>query len=57
MNKAQLTDAVAAATDTSKAEAGRAVEATLSAIAGSLAGGDSVSLVGSLFDSVRTKSA
>ena len=46
MNKAQLTDAVAAATDTSKAEAGRAVEATLNAIAGSLAGGDSVSLVG-----------
>ena len=38
MNKAQLTDAVAAATDTSKAEAGRAVEATLNAIAGSLAG-------------------
>ena len=32
MNKAQLTDAVAAATDSSKAEAGRAVEATLSAI-------------------------
>jgi nucleoid DNA-binding protein len=31
VNKAQLTDAVAAATDTSKAEAGRAVEATLSA--------------------------
>ena len=46
MNKAQLTDAVAAATDSSKAEAGRAVEATLNAIAGSLAGGDSVSLVG-----------
>ena len=46
MNKAQLTDAVAAATDTSKAEAGRAVEATLNAIAGSLAGGDSVLLVG-----------
>ena len=45
MNKAQLTDAVAAATDTSKAEAGRAVEATLNAIAGSLAGGDSVSPV------------
>ena len=48
MNKAQLTDAVAAATDSSKAEAGRAVEATLSAIGSALAGGDSVSLVGFL---------
>ena len=57
MNKAQLTDAVAAATDTSKAEAGRAVEATLNAIAGSLAGGDSVSLVGFGTFSVRHRAA
>ena len=55
MNKAQLTDAVAAATDSSKAEAGRAVEATLSAIGSALAGGDSVSLVGFGTFSVRHK--
>ena len=57
MNKAQLTDAVASATDTSKVEAGRAVEATLSAIAGSLAGGDSVSLVGFGTFNVRHRAA
>ena len=57
MNKAQLTDAVAAATDTSKAEAGRAVEATLNAIAGSLASGDSVSLVGFGTFNVRHRAA
>lgn len=57
MNKAQLTDAVAAATDSSKAEAGRAVEATLSAIGSALAGGDSVSLVGFGTFSVRHRAA
>ena len=46
MNKAQLIDAVASKSDMSKADAGRAVDATLSAIGGSLSGGDSVSLVG-----------
>ena len=57
MNKAQLTEAVAAATDVSKAEAGRAVEATLSAIAGSLSGADSVSLVGFGTFNVRHRAA
>jgi|TARA_B110000305_G_scaffold10436_1_gene10068 DNA-binding protein HU-beta len=57
VNKAQLTEAVAAATDVSKAEAGRAVEATLSAIAGSLAGDDSVSLVGFGTFNVRNRAA
>ena len=57
MNKAQLTDAVAAATDSSKAEAGRAVEATLSAIGRALAGGDSVSLVGFGTFNVRHRAA
>ena len=57
MNKAQLTEAVAAATDSSKAEAGRAVEATLSAIGSALAGGDSVSLVGFGTFNVRHRSA
>ena len=57
MNKAQLTDSVAAATDSSKAEAGRAVEATLSAIGSALAGGDSVSLVGFGTFNVRHRAA
>jgi|TARA_B100001113_G_C20714078_1_gene450666 DNA-binding protein HU-beta len=57
VNKAQLTDAVAAATDSSKAEAGRAVEATLSAIGSALAGGDSVSLVGFGTFNVRHRAA
>ncbi len=57
MNKAQLTDAVAAATDSSKAEAGRAVEATLSAIGSALAGGDNVSLVGFGTFNVRHRAA
>ena len=57
MNKAQLTEAVAAATDASKAEAGRAVEATLAAIAGSLSGGDSVYLVGFGAFNVRHRAA
>jgi len=57
VNNAQLTEAVAAATDSSKAEAGRAVEATLSAIAGSLSGGDSVSLVGFGTFNVRHRAA
>ena len=57
MNKAQLTDAVAAATDSSKAEAGRAVEATQSAIGSALAGGDNVSLVGFGTFNVRHRAA
>ncbi len=44
MNKAQLVDAVASRADMSKADAGRSVDATLSAIGGALSGGDSVSL-------------
>ena len=46
MNKAQLIDAVADATDLSKASAGRAVESVLDIIASSLKGGDAVTLVG-----------
>lgn len=46
MNKAQLIDAVADATDISKAAAGRAVESVLDIIANSLKQGDSVTLVG-----------
>ena len=57
MNKAQLIDAVASATDSSKADAGRAVDATLSAIAGSLASGDSVACVGFGTFNVRHRAA
>ncbi len=46
MNKGDLIDAVAASTGSSKADAGRAVDAVTSAIAGELGGGGSVSLVG-----------
>ena len=46
MNKAQLIDAVADATDLSKASAGRAVESVLDIITSSLKRGDAVTLVG-----------
>ena len=46
MNKGDLIGAVAAGTGLSKADAGRAIDATTSAIAGELSGGGRVSLVG-----------
>ena len=46
MNKGDLISAVAAGTGLSKADAGRAIDATTSAIAGELSGGGSFSLVG-----------
>ena len=46
MNKGDLISAVAAGTGLSKADAGRAIDATTSAIAGELSDGGSVSLVG-----------
>ena len=46
MYKGDLISAVAAGTGLSKADAGRAIDATTSAIAGELSGGGSVSLVG-----------
>ncbi len=46
MNKGDLISAVAASTGSSKADAGRAVDAVTSAIAGELGSGGSVSLVG-----------
>jgi len=46
MNKTQLVEAVAASTDLSKAKTADVVEAVLSAISGSLAKGESVTLVG-----------
>ena len=46
MNKSELIDAIAADAGLSKADAGKALDATLSAVTGALKGGDSVSLVG-----------
>lgn len=46
MNKAELVQAVADATDLNKAEAGRAVDAVLDAITAALKQEDTVSLVG-----------
>ena len=46
MNKAELVQAVADATDLNKAEAGRAVDAVIDAITAALKQEDTVSLVG-----------
>ena len=46
MNKAQLVDAIASAADMSKAQATRALDATIEAVTRALKRGDSVSLVG-----------
>lgn len=46
MNKTELIDAVAAATEDSKAGATRAVDAVLDTITGALKSGDQVTLVG-----------
>lgn len=46
MNKAELIDEMATHADMTKAEAGRALDAFVSAITGSLARGEDVSLVG-----------
>jgi DNA-binding protein HU-beta len=46
MNKSELIDAIASVTDLSKAEAGRALNATTEAITNAMAKGDSVQLTG-----------
>jgi len=46
MNKTELTDAVAEATDLTKADAARAVDAVLGTITDTLAGGEQVGIVG-----------
>lgn len=46
MNKSELIDVIASEADISKAAAGRALDATVSAIKGALKAGDSVSLIG-----------
>ena len=57
MNKAELIEAVADATDTSKAEASRTLDAVLDSIAGALSNGDSVQLVGFGTFNVRERAA
>ncbi|MGN6153839.1 MAG: HU family DNA-binding protein [Lysobacteraceae bacterium] len=46
MNKAELIDAIAASAELSKADAGRALDATVAAITKALTQGDSVAVVG-----------
>lgn len=46
MNKSELIDAIATDADLSKADAGKALDATLTAVTGALKAGSTVSLVG-----------
>ncbi len=57
MNKAELVDAVAAATGESKAGAAASVDAVLSSITGALKSGDKVSLTGFGTFEVRNRAA
>ena len=57
MNKGELVDAVAAAAGLSRAEAGKAVDATLDAVTTTLKNGGSVSLVGFGTFSVKARAA
>lgn len=57
MNKTELVDAIANATDASKAEAQRHLDATIDAIQGALKKGDSVQLTGFGTFEVRKRSA
>ncbi len=57
MNKAELIEAVAAATKKSKAEAQKTVDAVLDAITGALKKGDKVSLTGFGTFEVRQRAA
>lgn len=57
MNKSELIDAIAASADISKADATRALDATLETVTGALKNGDSVSLVGFGTFSVKRREA
>ena len=57
MNKSELIDAVAESADLTKADAGRAIDATVQAITGALANGDSISLIGFGTFSVSARAA
>ena len=57
MNKSELIDAIASSAELTKADAGRALDATIAAITASLAAGDAVALVGFGTFSVRKRAA
>ena len=57
MNKTELVDAVADASELSKADAGRAVDALVSVITGAMKKGDTVTLVGFGTFQVRARAA
>lgn len=57
MNKTELIDRIAESADISKAAAGRALDATIDAITGSLKQADPVSLVGFGTFTVRNRAA
>jgi DNA-binding protein HU-beta len=57
MNKGELVDAVASSSGLSRADAAKAVDATLDSITGTLAAGGSVSLVGFGTFSVKARAA
>ena len=57
MNKSDLIDAIADSAGLSKADAGRALDATVNSITGALKKGQSVSLVGFGTFSVRDRAA
>ncbi|MFC3149944.1 HU family DNA-binding protein [Litoribrevibacter euphylliae] len=57
MNKSELIEAIAESADITKAEAGRALDATISAVTGALKDGDQVALVGFGTFSVKERAA
>lgn len=57
MNKSELIEAITADADLSKAAAGRALDAVIGAITGSLKNGESVSLVGFGTFAVKARAA
>ena len=57
MNKADLINAIAQEGDLTKADAGKALQATMDAIQGSLAKGDAVTLIGFGTFSVAARAA
>jgi DNA-binding protein HU-beta len=57
VNKSELIEAIAESADITKAEAGRALDATISAVTGALKDGDQVALVGFGTFSVKERAA
>ncbi len=57
MNKSELIDAIASSAELTKADAARALDATVAAVTAALAAGDSVTLVGFGTFSVKKRAA